>query len=160
MSILKDFMEGYRNGLDKQVSVDECVSMVEKVLKQLGVEPSDAKEEDFCWWIVRESSAMYVKIGKSDMIDASTLEVTSPILSLPSTSILPFYRRCLELNSILVGCGICLCEDRVLITIERSLRGLDYQEVEDMILSVAMAADAVIEEISEEFSAKVLSSET
>ena len=161
MSILKAFIDGYKEGLDKQVPIHECVSMLEKLFKQFDVNLSEVKIDDsHTWWIERENSGLYVKIDENEILECPTLEVTSPILKLPARNILPFYRKCLELNSILVGCAITVCEDRILITSERSLRGLDYQEVEDMVVSVASFADSVIEEVSEEFSAKIFSIES
>lgn len=160
MSIIKSFIDGYREGLDKQVPVHECVSMLEKLFRQFDVRLSEVEiDEPHAWWIERENSGIYIKIDKNEILESPTLEITSPILKLPTSNILPFYRRCLELNGILVGCAISVCEDRILITSERSLRGLDYQEVEDMVVSVSNFADSAIEILSEEFSAKVFSLE-
>ncbi len=160
MGIFSAFIDGFKDDLDKRISVDECIGMVEQFLLNGGTDLSTSRADESLTWLIQKGSAtIYLKIGKNELLDEVTLEVTSPILRLPSKNILPFYRRCLEINSSLVGCALCASEDRILMTSERTLRGLDYQEVEDMVLSVAEAADKLDDVLSEEFGAKIFSLE-
>lgn len=160
MGIFAAFKEGFQDGMNKAVSVPECIAMVERFLKECGVNLSNAKLEDSLTWVISKGSAsIFISISKNEFLEETTLEITSPILRLPSQNILPFYRRCLEINGCLVGCAICACDDRILVTSERTLRGLDYQEVEEMILAVANAADLIDDELSEEFGAKLFNAD-
>lgn len=145
---------------EKIVSVEECASMVLQLLAKCKVEPKSAEievEGGRGWVITRGSASIIILIAKNEYIDDFTLEVYSPILKLPTQNILPFYRRCLEINRYLVNSALCVQKDDVIVMSERPLRGIDYEEVESLILSVANAADMIDDKLAEEFGAKLAS---
>jgi hypothetical protein len=88
-----------------------------------------------------------------------TLAVSAGILRLPPQDLLPFYRRCLELNRILVGCSIGVEGDLVVVASERSLADLNRRAVARMLLNVASAADQFDDDLAEEFGAEKLGQE-
>lgn len=156
MGIFSALSERFQEGLEKKISIEECIRMIEKLLRECKIDLSNAKDKDSPTWFIQVGSALiYIKLQKNEFIDDVTLEITSPILKLPNQNILPFYRRCLEINSTLVGCALCASEDSIMVTSERTLRGLDYQEVEDMLIAVANAADQIDDDLAEEFGAKL-----
>jgi hypothetical protein len=81
--------------------------------------------------------------------------VFSPILYLPPENILPFYRRCLEINRELLNCALCVQEDKVALVSQRFVEGLDPVELEGTIGYVAAAADDLDNKLADEFGAKM-----
>lgn len=159
-----DFFSGLLGGLGLQakqatkISVEECVQMVQRFLSECGVDPNSSKlkTENCLGWLIQKGSAeIYIVIGNNELINEVTLEVFSPILKLPKQNILPFYRRCLEVNRFLIGCALCVDKDEVMVVSERQLEGLNYEELETMIICVANAADTIDDELAKEFGAQL-----
>lgn len=160
-----DLFSGLLDGLGLQakqtskVSVEESVQMIQRFLSECGVDPNSSRlEAENClgWLIQKGSASIYIIIGKNQLIDEVTLEVFSPILKLPKQNILPFYRRCLEVNRYLIGCALCVEKDSVMVVSERQLDGLSYEEVKAMIIGIAHAADKMDDELAQEFGAQVV----
>ena len=57
------------------------------------------------------SAAVFISLH--EVGGASSLRAHSPILYLPTENILPFYRRCLEINRELLNCELCAHEIEV-----------------------------------------------
>jgi hypothetical protein len=153
------FADANQDKAVKEVSPQECFQMVGRFLTECGLEPESCmleEEEGLGWTIQNGSAAIHILLAQNEMLEEVTIEVFSPILKIPTQNVLPFYRRCLETNRYLVGCALCVSSDNVLIVAERALSGLDYEELERMILSVAEAADAMDDELAKEFGAQLV----
>lgn len=149
-----------KNDGSSQVSVESYIRIVEDLLLEIGVDVKDSRidldsKNDRGWIIQKGSAQIIILITENDDDDNPTIEVVSPILKLPSQNILPFYRRCLELNRYLIGCAFCVSEDKVLVRAEVPLSGLDVESIALMIANVAGAADQFDNELAEEFGAKL-----
>jgi type III secretion system-like peptide-binding chaperone len=141
----------------KEMTEQRCKEMVEDFLNAIGVDPNKSRleGEDMGWHIVRGSALTYIFIGVYD--DFKSLRIFSPILYLPEENILPFYRRCLEINFELINCAICVRENKVALVVERPLEGLDPEELEGMVEYMSRVADELDNKMSDEFGAKIFS---
>ena len=147
---------GTRKSPDERTGKD-CVQMVETFLRSVGLNPKESAVANSSapgWLVTRGSANIFIFIGAQD--DETTLEIVCPILHIPSKNILPFYRRCLEINRYLLGCALCVDQDRVMLVSGRFAQGLDYKEVEAMIDYAAAAADRLDNMLAEEFGAKLV----
>ena len=141
----------------KDMTEEKCKEMVEDFLSAIGVGPNKCRMEGegLGWYIFRGSTLTYIFIGVYD--DFKSLRIFSPILYLPEENILPFYRRCLEINFELINCAICVRDDRVALVVERPLEGLDPEELEGMIEYMLGVADELDNKLADEFRAKIFS---
>lgn len=164
MGIFGDLIEGVSsllgNKQDDKVSVSSYIQIVEDLFKKLDIDTRESRldiesQNDRGWVIQKGSAQIIILIAENDEDDNPTLEVVSPILKLPSQNILPFYRRCLELNRYLIGCAVCVSENKVLVRAEIPLSGLSPESIALMIFNVAGAADQLDDELAEEFGAKL-----
>lgn len=134
-------------------------AMVDTVLDGLGVDGQREEDEDGSHWTLQVGSAVLaIDLSRNAVLDEPTLAVSSTILRLPEQELLAFYRRCLELNRILVGCSIGVEGDLVLVASERGLSDLNPRAVARMLLNVASAADQFDDDLAEEFGAEKLGS--
>lgn len=135
----------------------QVAAMVEQVLDGLGVDGQRQDDDDGSHWTLQVGSAVLaVDLSRNEVLNEPTLAVSSAILRLPSQELLAFYRRCLELNRILVGCSIGVEGDQVLVTSERTLADLNRRAIARMLLNVASAADQFDDDLAEEFGAEKL----
>ena len=144
----------------KSVSMDDCIHMVEEFFKRVGLNANQhriTEEATPAWGLHRGSAAVYVSIHEND--GEPSLRVFSPILFLPEEKILPFYRRCLEINRDLLNCSICAHEDKIALVSQRPIEGLDPEEVDLTIGYLAAVADELDNKLSDEFGAKMCGSE-
>jgi hypothetical protein len=164
MGIFGDLIEGFGSILgskqNNSVSIASYIQIVEVLLEEFGVDVKNSRldldsKNDRGWVIQKGSAQIIILISENDEDDDPTIEIFSPILKLPSQNILPFYRRCLELNWVLVGCAICVSEDKVLVRAEMPLNGLNVESIGLTILNVAGAADQLDDDLAEEFGAQL-----
>ncbi len=133
---------------------------METVLESLGVEGVREESDEGVDWSLQVGSApIEIGLRTNEVLEEPTLEIRSPILRLPPGNLLAFYRRCLELNRILVGCSIGVEDDVVMVAAERRLQGLDGARFVEMLLNVASAADEFDDVLSAEFGAERLGEE-
>jgi hypothetical protein len=137
--------------------VEEVVAMVDEVLDVLGVggQREDA-EEGFDWSVQVGSAILEIGIHANEVLGETTIEVRSPILRLPPENLLAFYRRCLELNRIVVGCCIGVDKDVMIVAAERRVQDFSRNDFVQMLLNVASAADQFDDELAREFGARKL----
>ena len=118
------------------ITVKEYAGIVEQVLEHEGIAFKRVNEKDevnyeiigkgglACWITMRSSGSEDKEV---------TLAVCIPFASLPETSLLPFYRACLEQNEYLIGCALSIFENRLRVVSEREAEGLDSIEVRNLI---------------------------
>ncbi|MCS5699612.1 YbjN domain-containing protein [Cyanobium sp. FGCU-52] len=133
------------------------VALVDAVLEGLGID-GERQDSDEGWdWTLQVGSApIDIGLHHNDLLDEDTLEVKATILRLPPQRLLAFYRRCLELNRLLIGCAIGVEGDTVIVASERSLPGLDRAAIARMLIDVASAADQLDDDLAQEFGAAKL----
>jgi hypothetical protein len=142
---------------NKKITTQDAVQMVEQFLQKVGLNPSQHRIEDPsapAWGIVRGSAQVYISVIHRDEGDPF-LRIYSPMLYLPSDNILPFYRRCLEINKELFNCALSVHEDKVLLISQRSILGLDPEELEGTLNFLSSVADDLDNKLADEFGAKM-----
>lgn len=147
---------GTKKVTEKETTVQDCVRMIENFLKKARMKPGDQRlpdPETIGWWVQRGSARIYIVLNQQG--DTKTIRVFSPILYLPDDHILPFYRRCLEINMGLMQCAFAATEDTIGLVSERPIEGLDEQELESLLLYVSSVADDVDNVLAAEFKAKL-----
>jgi hypothetical protein len=157
---LADLLERLHPGRPEAPSPEAVVDLVDTVLESLGVEGVREESDEGVDWNLQVGSApIAIVLQTNEVLQEPTLEVRAPILRLPALQLLAFYRRCLELNRILVGCAIGVEDDVVMVAAERRLPGLDRARFVEMLLNVASAADEFDDVLSAEFGAEKLGEE-
>jgi hypothetical protein len=139
----------------KETPITDYVKMVETFLKKVDLNPTQQRlpnRDTLGWWVQRGSALIYITLNQHESVP--TLRVLSPILYLPENYILPFYRRCLELNMELIHCAFGVINDRITLVSERPLKGLDQQELEGLIGYLSSMADEMDDKLGAEFNAQ------
>jgi hypothetical protein len=159
---LAELLARLRSAAPSEPSPEDVITLVHEVLDILGApdarddDTEDADEDGADWSVQVGSARLEIGLHHNPVLDEPTLEVSASILRLPPHNLLAFYRRCLELNRIVVGCSIGVDRDVVVVAAERRLPGLDKSAVVEMLLNVASAADQFDDELAAEFDAEKL----
>lgn len=147
------FFSGKKNN---DITMDDCVKMVEKFFQKIGLNAMSHRIQDSdipAWSVVRGSAAVFISLHSDGGM--SNIRIFSPIVFLPTENILPFYRRCLEINRELMTCSLCAYEDKVSLVSKRPIEGLDPEELEGTINYLAAVADDLDNKLADEFGAKM-----
>jgi hypothetical protein len=147
---------GTKKVAEKETTIQDCVRMIESFLKKGKMTPSDHRLPDpdtLGWWLQRGSARIYIVLNQQD--NTNTVRVFSPNLYLPNDHVLPFYRRCLEMNMSLLQCAFAATEDTIGLVSERPIKGLDEHELENLLLYLSRVADDVDNVLANEFQAKL-----
>lgn len=137
---------------DKKGVVD--LAMYEKMISDLlashGLDPEKCRQRPKTLWSAYRGSALiYTELFKINDVDY--IEISSPIMKMPSKNLLPFYRRLLELNHKMVAVKFFLINDWLYLSENRELKGLDLDELKAMEDRVSSFADQHDELLIEEF---------
>jgi hypothetical protein len=139
-----------------QTTVKDCIGMVEEFFRKAHLKASNHRVQnaDFpLWAVIRGSAVVYISLHEND--GRGSLRVYSPVVFLPQENILPFYRRCLEINRGLLNCALCADEDRIGLVSQRPIEGLDPEELESTVGYLAAVADDLDTKLADEFGAKM-----
>ena len=147
---------GTKKVQDKEAAIQECVKMIEGFLKKIDFNPNKQRlpnRDTLGWWVQRGSAIIYIILNQHD--DTPTVRIVSPILYLPENYILPFYRKCLELNVDLINCAFGVVDDKVVLVSERPIDDLDPRELAGTIQYLAAFADHIDDKLAAEFNAQM-----
>jgi hypothetical protein len=153
-------MKNVRAKKPTQTAFEAYSSVIEAFLEQVGIDPKEARLESRengrgGWQFQRGSASIFIYL--EDAGDRQALRIVSPILYLPPANLLPFYRRCLEINDGLRDCALAVQDDVILLVSDRPLDGLTPEEIVQNIDILSMAADNLDDQLAKEFSAKLYS---
>jgi hypothetical protein len=109
-------------------------------------------DEGLGWWIAEGSAKVYIFVLEDRK--GQVVRITAPILYFPEERKEEFFQRLLEINRDLSGVAIATFKNVVLVSAQRSTRGLDQEELNDLIWSVSFVADKIDDELAQEFGAK------
>lgn len=140
----------------KETTVKDCITMIEKFFKKHRLNPNEHRLQNpdtLGWWIQRGSAVIYILLNQHE--SEATVRIMSPILFLPEEHILPFYRRCLELNMNLINCAFGAMDDKIALVTERPIMGLDDHELEGSLHYLSAVADDIDDKLASEFQAKM-----
>jgi len=139
-------------------SFEQYAATVENILAALNVNLDEARlgtEQGFGWRFRRGSGSIEIYISEHD--GRGYLQVLAPILIIPESNLLPFYRRLLELNLQLTNAALGVYYDVVYVFSERPLQGLDADEANTIIMLVAAYADDLDNRLCDEFGGRLYS---
>jgi hypothetical protein len=132
--------------------------MIGKFFRSRGLD-SDGHVVETCdgygWWLTQGSAKIYVFV--QDDKGGPVLRINSPILHFPDVERERFFLHLLELNRDLTDCWLCVCDEVVIVTAQRPTLGLDQEELDSLIWSVAQVADLLDDRLAREFNARVFS---
>lgn len=139
----------------KKVSADETYKMVAAYYKRRNVDIEDHElneDEGHGWWIEEGSAKIYIFLQESDR--GFVLRVNAPVCHFPKENREQFFKTLLEINRDLSVCCIAAHEEVVLVSAQRTVLGLDQEELNDMIWNVSAAADVLDDQLREQFGAE------
>jgi len=127
--------------------------MIEQYVKSIGLSKADAyKEENNTWHWMRGSAQIdvYVTDGGNNR---QYLCINSPIMQVPSSNVMDFYRHLLELNYSKLGIKLSIKPEspHVFAIYERDVSGMDYKELETCIRDLEWWADKLDDELQEQY---------
>ncbi|MCS6837020.1 MAG: YbjN domain-containing protein [Anaerolineae bacterium] len=131
---------------------------VEKFLRQMQIEPSQARQQsnDYIWRFVYGSALIEIALfhKRAEYGGGDYMQIYSPLLHLPASGLLPLYRRLLELNLSMSQAAFGVRDDVIYLFLERSLLDLEFRELETLIKMIADNADRYDNELMTEFNAR------
>ena len=142
--------------VQKISSLEQHVAVVENILLNTGRDPVRARmdiQQGYGWRIQQGSALIEIYIAQQE--DREYLQVVSPIVHLPSGTLLPLYRRLLELNLTLTNASLGVYLDVIYVFNERPLAGLDAQEADFIIQQISDYADRLDNELVNEFGGRL-----
>lgn len=131
-------------------------SMIDSYVEEIGL----TKEQTFnpekrAWYWVKGSARIEVFIQEIKFENHSRfyLRIFSPVIKVPTTNLINFYQRLLELNDSKLGVKLTLMpgSDQVYATFERDIKGIDYDELATCIADLEWWADELDDELAREF---------
>lgn len=131
--------------------------LIEDILTDLNIDPQENLEEAqdqqrYSWCVRRGSANVFIELFSENQ--ESYFMVDCPILKLPPQPQREgFYRRLLELNDKLVEAGLVARGEEIHLVGIRPLRGLDAEEASGMLDRISSWADALDNQLAEEFGA-------
>ncbi len=109
-------------------------------------------EEEHTWLTYFGEIALYIKIDTSDP-ELRTIILNSVLCEIPlnKEEILPFYRKCLEINSYLFGASLTIDDTRVSFFQKRDIEFISEPILSDMIRYQINLTEGVLKELAGEF---------
>jgi hypothetical protein len=137
--------------------VEIAHELVHSYVKEIGLTKEQTfNTENNAWYWYKGSAKIEVfiqtvKVGETH--ERHYLRVFSPIVKVPKTAIIAFYRKLLELNDTSLGVKLSIMagSDQVYATFERDIKGMDYTELADIIADVEWWADHFDDMLIQEF---------
>lgn len=139
-------------------TVDEVSGLIQNFFNKIGISADQQKLQSSNgngWWVNRGSAIIYIFVQDSQT--GPFIRVVSPIVYMPTQNLLPFYRKLLDHNNNLLGCALSTDKDVVLLVTQRHTLGINQEELDELVDSLARVADALDNELATEFGARVYS---
>ncbi len=132
----------------RKTARSDVVEWMRNYFKGVGLPISDLKkneDNEIHWEFLWHDRPYYI------LIDEEKIILVFHVGDIPSELILPFYRRCLELNSELVLASINIFETSVRLSLFSSIEHLEEKELQMMLESHLNMSQFVLEELSKDF---------
>ena len=137
-------------------TIEEVIDMIDRYYKRRGLDIAGHQLdgcEGYGWWLMEGAAKVYVFVQEDK--EGPVIRVNSPILHIPPANCEAFYRKLLEINRDLSGCCLSLFDEVVMVTGQRPTRGLDQEELNDLVWNVSYVADTLEDQLSKQFDARV-----
>lgn len=137
-------------------SLTQYAQTVETILAALGYNPAESRldVEQGYGWTFRQGSAL-IEIYVSEQEGLGFMQVLAPLIHMPGAGLMPLYRRLLELNMQITNASLGAFYDVVYVFNERPLLGLDTEEANQIINTIAGYADDLDNELVTEFGGRL-----
>lgn len=134
----------------EEVDIAYYEKMIDDLFVSFGLNPERCRHHpQTLWSAYRGSALIYIELFQIENV--YYIEVSCPIMTLPSRNLLPFYRKLLEINFQLMGIKFLVRDHWVYIAENRQLKGLDFEELKALEERVSHHADRLDELLIEEF---------
>jgi Putative bacterial sensory transduction regulator len=133
--------------------------MVEKVIKELGVDPAICRGQNLGQWNMRLGSAsvwidvFQSKDAQGNFIDGGYLQIMAPVMEVPSERQLEFFQEVLEINHQLYGVGMTKFQNSIYVKSIRELDNLEQSEVMSTFNRVGRYADQYDDSLKAKYAA-------
>jgi hypothetical protein len=135
---------------ESAIDITMYEKMINDLLASYGLDPEKCRHRPKTLWSAYRGSALiYTEIFKLNNINY--IEVSCPVMNIPSRNLLPFYRKLLEINYQLMGVKFFVRDDLLYLSENRELKGLDKDELAAMQNRVSYHADKLDDEMIAEF---------
>lgn len=138
------------NPEQKEIVIEMIHSYVQSVGLKL-TDAYDALKQSWTWRIGSATIHVYIETMISGGYSRDYLRIFSPLMQIPSTNELAFYRHLLEANDSSLGVKLSLLNDWVFATYERDIVGMDYDELAICISDLEWWADKLDDELKAKF---------
>lgn len=138
-------------------TIEAAKGYIEQFISSLGLSPAECfNSQKNAWYLKKGSANIEVFISSHQQSNEKVrnyLRIYSPIMQVPATNVIQFYRRLLELNDTSLGVKISIMKNsnQVYCTFERDLNGIDYDETQTCISDLAVWADFLDDSLKKEF---------
>ena len=131
-------------------------SMIDSYVAEIGLtkEQTFNPEKRAYYWVKGSARIeVFIQEIKFESHARYYLRIFSPIIKVPTTNQLSFYKRLLEINDSKLGVKLTLLpnSDQVYATFERDIKGIDYEELATCIADLEWWADELDDELAREF---------
>lgn len=135
---------------------DAAKALVDRYVQEIGLTKEQTYNEERKAWYWSKGSAnieVFIQTVPIGQGERNYLRVFSPIVKVPKTGVIAFYRRLLELNDTSLGVKLSVMKesDQVYATYERDIHGMDYEELADTIADVEWWADNLDDQLIKDF---------
>jgi len=137
-------------GEKKQINLQEYIDIINSVISDIGVNPDEVfNKPELMWDLFKGSAEVIIHIFTIE--DTYFIDVRSSVCPIPTTNVLPFYRKILELNQYYVALKFYVYKDWTWVSISRELVGMSKEEMAFNMNSVGNIADEWDDKLREEF---------
>lgn len=127
-------------------------SMVENVIRDLGVDPAlCVGEKPGQWSLTKGSASVWIDVWGTDNGFLGYLQIMAPVVQIPNSNRETFFREILDINHKLYGVGMTAYGDWIYIKTVRELDGLDQSEAAAMFNRVGNYADEYDDMLQEKY---------
>ncbi|HNW97572.1 MAG TPA: YbjN domain-containing protein [Bacteroidales bacterium] len=110
--------------------MEHYYNLVEKVIKELGVDPVICRGDKEGQWNLNNGTAnIWVDVWKQEDKDYGYIQIMGPVSKVPHEKELEFYREMMEINHGLYACSITKFENWIHVKSIRELEDLSESEV-------------------------------
>jgi hypothetical protein len=139
---------------NKKTTVGDIESWLVSIYKNAELELSEFKvpDEERSWLSYFSEIPLYINIDMSDS-ENPTIILNSNLCEIPlkKEQILPFYRKCLELNAFLFGASLTVKDTRVSFFQKRDIEFMSEPILSDMIRYQISITERVLKDLAGEF---------
>jgi hypothetical protein len=123
-------------------AIEKYYSLVDNVIRKLGVDPEICRGEKPGQWNLKKGSAsIWVDVWKLEDKDYGYIQIMGPVCEVPEEKKLEFYQELLEVNHTLYSCALTKFEKWIYVKSIRELEDLNESEIDAMFDRVGYYAD-------------------